>query len=284
MRLVTTLLFGLAAALVGSVAWILVAHYLNYELGLIAWGIGLLAGVGARYGAKEWMGKGPGAIAVVAALLAIVVGKVGGVVALVGAGPAITSDADAIPWVADAITVEREHRGEAVAWPPGMSRDVAWQEADYPADVWAEAAARWRAYSDEERERFRKTPYLIDRMWVKSLVANEVAAEWEESGRTVDWPGHTPASGVSGPSDYPQDVWAEAERRWESMTPPERRAVEDEAAKSVDGLLIRGQIVALALLASLSLWDLLWVGLAGMSAFRLGHGTESPGATLETPA
>ena len=66
---------GLVAALLGGVAWGLVVKFSEYEIGIVAWGIGFLVGavvVAATRGAK---GPALQAIAVVSALAGILLGK-----------------------------------------------------------------------------------------------------------------------------------------------------------------------------------------------------------------
>lgn len=66
---------GLVAAVVGGVAWGLIVKWSDYEIGIVAWGIGFL--VGAAVVAATRGGKGPAlqAIAVVSALVGILLGK-----------------------------------------------------------------------------------------------------------------------------------------------------------------------------------------------------------------
>ena len=62
-----------AAAVVGALIWKFITVFFNYELGFIAWGIGLVVGVGAAmFGSK---GMSTGVICGIFALLAILSGK-----------------------------------------------------------------------------------------------------------------------------------------------------------------------------------------------------------------
>lgn len=271
MRVIPIFFLSLAAALVGALAWIAAVHYLNVELGLIAWGIGLLAGVGARFGAREIVGRVPGILAVLAAIIGIGVGKVGSIALAIGSGITVHSEAEAIPWIAVSVANERTSRGEVVNWPPGVDPDQAWEQADYPADVWAEAVARWRGYSDAERDRFSAHPVLMHRDLVVAYVAADVSDEWVAAGNADGASPSGEAYRGSGRGDYPEVVWTEAERRWETMPEAQRTAVEDRVIADIDASYFTVAMVG-GLMASFSLWDLLWVGLAGMSAYRLGHG------------
>ena len=66
---------SLAAAVVGGVAWGLIVKWSDYEIGIVAWGIGFLAGAAAVAATRG--GKGPAlqVIAVVAALVGVLLGK-----------------------------------------------------------------------------------------------------------------------------------------------------------------------------------------------------------------
>jgi hypothetical protein len=73
--LVLAVAAGLGAAVVGGVAWGLIVKWSEYEIGIVAWGIGFLAG--AAVVAATRGGKGPvlQVVAVVSALLGILLGK-----------------------------------------------------------------------------------------------------------------------------------------------------------------------------------------------------------------
>lgn len=66
---------GLAAAIVGAIVWAAIAIYANYEIGLVAWGIGVLAGFGVVLFSGGKKGITLQVIAIVSALLGIVLGK-----------------------------------------------------------------------------------------------------------------------------------------------------------------------------------------------------------------
>lgn len=66
---------ALLAAVVGGIVWAAIVVISNYELGLIAWGIGLLAGLAVTKAAKEQISQTDQIIAVAASLLGIVLGK-----------------------------------------------------------------------------------------------------------------------------------------------------------------------------------------------------------------
>lgn len=66
---------GLAAAALGGLIWGLIAITTDYEIGWVAWGIGVLAGYGVVLFARGRRGRPLQLVAVTAAVLGIVLGK-----------------------------------------------------------------------------------------------------------------------------------------------------------------------------------------------------------------
>lgn len=55
--------------------------------------------------------------------------------------------------IADGVVGEFETAGKRLAWPPGMSVELAESQSDYPPDVWAEASKRWSELGADEQQR-----------------------------------------------------------------------------------------------------------------------------------
>jgi hypothetical protein len=66
---------GLVAAVVGGVAWGLIVKWSEYEIGFVAWGIGFVVGMAVLLAAGGRKGLPLQAIAIVAALIGILIGK-----------------------------------------------------------------------------------------------------------------------------------------------------------------------------------------------------------------
>ncbi len=66
---------ALVAAIVGGVLWGLIVKFSDYEIGIVAWAIGFLTGSAVVFATGGTKGQRLQAIAVVAALLGILVGK-----------------------------------------------------------------------------------------------------------------------------------------------------------------------------------------------------------------
>lgn len=155
---------GIAAGAVGAFLWGLIAMATGFEIGWIAWGIGLAVGAGVAWGTDG--GKASGVLAVVISVLAIIGGKfiamemvMGRETKTIGADIAERIEIDeeyVISWLADMIVYEREQAGIAVRWPGGTGGEAPQVQADYPPDVWASAVEAWAAMSETEKQEFRQ--------------------------------------------------------------------------------------------------------------------------------
>ena len=271
MKPIAWLVGGLVGGLIGAAAWTVVVYFTDYELGVIAWGIGVLSGYGVRAVAGERKGAGPAVAALVAALFSVGVGKVGSIAMAVRPG-AVTEEY-AVVALADVVVRDFEREGRAVEWPAGITQQEATEEANYPADVWAEAETRWLAIPPAERERYMSDIshlWLLDREYVISFIADEVVLEYQELGVELEWPPGADREASLSRDDYPIEVWEEAVARWQALTPDEQRAIEENEA-----LVVTPAVLWLgAAFYTFSLWDIFWLGLAGMSAWRIGSGRD----------
>jgi len=103
---------------------------------------------------------------------------------------------------------------------------------------------------------------------MKSQLAAQVVGEWLVEGREFEWPEIADDDTMPGAEDYPEGAWAEAERRWESMTPEEQ----DEARDAVRADFGGPAFVLATTWQLLGGADILWIVLAAASAFRLSMG------------
>lgn len=110
-----------------------------------------------------------------------------------------------------------------------------------------------------------------------AVQAQEVVEEFEEAGRKVNWPPETDSEDATIEEQYPPDVWAEAKKRWNQLPPREQqartKAYEERVAETLGQL--KAEIRSKAFSESFSPWDLLWFGLAAVTAFKLGSGLTS---------
>lgn len=157
---------GVIAGIVGAAVWAGIAYGTGYEIGWIAWGIGMFVGLGVAKGA-EGESAPAGWLAVLITLLAIVGGKYATVELLIGKelgdGSHIVdeiiaglNDESFTSSIADTLVAEKSIRGEDVNWPEGVDPSSASTEAEYPQEIWQQAAAQWADMSEDQRREFRQ--------------------------------------------------------------------------------------------------------------------------------
>ena len=117
----------------------------------------------------------------------------------------------------------------------------------------------------------------IEGEYAISYMADDVVIEFEEEGRSMDWPDGAGYVIPTSEEHYPEDVWALAEERWNSLTSEEQQVLiqawtegRDEGqaafAAQLRGEWFRGSFAAI---------DLLFFGLAVVTAFKIGAGTHA---------
>lgn len=152
-----SLIAAIVAGALGAAAWAAIAHYMNYELGFMAWLVGGAVGFAAATAARGEATQLTGLMAAGVAVLAVVGGKYAAVHAGVAhalgssAGELTMTDEDMKVRLADDVVREFEAANRPVVWPQGKDIDSAESQADYPADVWAEATKRWDALEPSEQ-------------------------------------------------------------------------------------------------------------------------------------
>ena len=152
---------GLLAAAVGAGIWAALAYFVHFELGWVAWGIGVLVGVTVAATAQERAGLMTGVGAAAIALAGIIGGKYIAIRVEVAdiaseSGWAEVTDELVISYIADEIAKARLDAGETIEWPTEFELGEASEEADYPTDIWAEASGRWESADDAWRTQYRE--------------------------------------------------------------------------------------------------------------------------------
>ncbi len=154
---------GLIGGGIGAAVWAVIAYFTGLEIGWIAWGVGLLVGIGVAIGNKGEGSIPAGALAAVLATLSVLGGKYAMVrmvmpdeEELVASSVAALDDEElVVSYIADEVVQEFESEGKPVAWPEGEEPFQAAAEGDYPTDIWAVAQSRWDAMSLDDQETYR---------------------------------------------------------------------------------------------------------------------------------
>ena len=108
------------------------------------------------------------------------------------------------------------------------------------------------------------------------VVADEVATEWMESGKSIAWPNNKELEDRDSEEDYPANLLKEARSRWTAMNADEResfkQAVETEMRAGLAAAFsqARGEYADKGFADSWGILDIVFVLLAVGTAFKLG--------------
>lgn len=269
MSMIGAIVGGALGGLVGAAIWAAVTYYSGWEISWIAWGIGGLVGLGVHLGGRRRGGIAPAGTAALLACAAVLLGKL----AMVRIDLATFMGADEAPVsvIADIIVAEREHAGGFVPMPPeDMAESL---RETYPPDVWAEARQRWEALDPSQQEAARTTPPLAaPEPWLVWL-ADEVVEDYQRRGRAVEWPPGMDLDSAWCEWDYPADVWSEAVTRWEAMSAAEQEAYKATVISEIVEMTAadKHEMLTWWFISSFSLFDILWIGLAVVTAAKIGY-------------
>ncbi len=271
MNMVGAVVGGVLGGLVGAAVWATVTFYSGWEIGWIAWGIGGLVGLGVRLGSRSQGGIGFGTTAVILAIAAVLLGKLG--TAHIELSAFLATDEAPLGMIADFVVADREAAGRPVRLPP---EDLAESLQDlYPPDVWSEAVRRWEAMDPNHQELARAAPILANPQFCLVSLADEVVYDYEHRGRVVAWPPTMSIEFALHETHYPAEVWAEAVHRWNAMSSQEQEAYKASITRDIEQGMAFGQLEMLGwwFIQSFSLFDILWVGFAVWTAAKIGaHG------------
>jgi hypothetical protein len=109
-----------------------------------------------------------------------------------------------------------------------------------------------------------------------SSVAMEIADERENSGQKVNWPEDI-AEEAPASESFPPGIWAEASKKWNAVPQNEKQErIEEQKKEYAEFAAMLGDAFkGTAFRDSFAAWDLLWLGLASITAFKLGSGLAS---------
>lgn len=117
-----------------------------------------------------------------------------------------------------------------------------------------------------------KTPIGDEQMIYRH--AGDIAAERDKAGNPVKEPSEAILFDDDIKNDYPKDVWAEAERRWQATPAADRQAAIQKATEDRNEFFNAMVPDAMSVFKdSFAFWDLLWVFFAVGTAYKIGAGT-----------
>lgn len=182
---------ALIGGFIGASIWAGITYFTGYEIGWIAWGVGLLVGLAVRKGAGDTAGVGPGAVAVIGSVAALLAGKYAAVHFQVrhemSMAPEMTFTAEDMQLgIASDIVGEWEGQGKKLNWPPGQSLETAEMASQFPGDVWAEARKRWNEIPPDEQTRQIKERTALISEFTGSLQGMVVDEGFKASFSPID--------------------------------------------------------------------------------------------------
>lgn len=155
--------------------------------------------------------------------------------------------------------------GDEVGWSPGLAA-VATAIASVS---WAKYAVVSLAISDMMGG--VSTAPVTANVMVAGM-AEEIAAEYEEEGRKVEWPEIPETGDMPLEKQYPREIWTEARGRWDDLSPAEQEEKKQDRRERTAAMMseFESAMRESAFSQSFTPWDLLWFGLAAFTAFKVG--------------
>ncbi|MCA9291718.1 MAG: hypothetical protein KDA25_11365 [Phycisphaerales bacterium] len=212
--------------------------------------------IGGAIGAAVWAGISYG-LRVEIGWLAVGVGALVGLLASIGAGTDAGSESGGVAVVVAVLSIL-----VAKYVVVGMVLD----------DVGAgSVSGDWIAEIDQEL----RTP-----QGMIAVLADDLAGQWEDAGRVLEWPNGGSVDDAFEPEDYPTELWQAASDWWMAMSPEERserrreeRQVRLDVINNLDDYFDMGDLQWEGFKASFEFIDVIFLAVAGFAAFGLGSKT-----------
>ncbi len=124
---------------------------------------------------------------------------------------------------------------------------------------------------------------LQDDELVISYLADDVVVEFMSGDKPVNWPAGVDPSQAASQAEYPADVWAIAQSRWDAMSLTEREDFRGELQQMVAANLalaldeMRGEMAQVGFIGSFGLMDIIFFGLAVVTAFKMAAASADAG-------
>ena len=106
-------------------------------------------------------------------------------------------------------------------------------------------------------------------------IAGDIANEKSVAGEEIAWPEEEAVHEDDDPAnDYPPEIWTEAKEQWEEMSSQEQGDFLQEQEKMQAEFMagFENELKEQLFKQSFSPFDLLWFGLAALTAYRVGNG------------
>ncbi len=149
---------GLVGGSIGGAVWVLVAFAIHRQIGIIAWGVGALTGLGVAMAAGRRAGTATGVLAAGMAVCVILASKLVVAILFVNQFAAHLEAPDELEkqmvlLEAHAIADDQQKKGVDLKWPPGKSLDKATELEDFPEPIAKRAQKNWDEQTPRIKER-----------------------------------------------------------------------------------------------------------------------------------
>jgi hypothetical protein len=179
---------------IGSGIWAAVAYNLHIHSGWIAWGVGVLTGMGMIAVARGHAGAITGGLAAIIAVLAVAGGHYFTVSAevdrIIKHGPSarvIVTDEFATAMIAREVAADMEKKGAKLQWPPeAEDHETGIKKSEFPANVWAQADGRWKKLTPQERDDMKSALQQMVQERMQTAAAEIKTAGFVESFSLFD--------------------------------------------------------------------------------------------------
>lgn len=113
---------------------------------------------------------------------------------------------------------------------------------------------------------------LQDNELVVSYIADDVVAEFEDEGQTLQWPEEAEPYNGAGAADYPGEVWTVAQARWDAMSPVEQEEFKAQLEANIaeSAAAFREVLANQGFFYTFGLMDIIFFALAVVTAFKIG--------------
>jgi hypothetical protein len=156
---IKALIGALIGGAIGAAIWAAIAYNTGYEVGYVAWGIGLLCGLGAMALARSDADAITGIVAAVVAIASVGAGKYLAVHFLVKdlmpAGAIEIAAEDAQMYMANELVENYPSDAKPLKWPEGMDTETAETLDNYPAEVKKDVLDRWNGMSASDQQAYQ---------------------------------------------------------------------------------------------------------------------------------
>jgi hypothetical protein len=116
------------------------------------------------------------------------------------------------------------------------------------------------------------------------VMATDLANEQEAAGKSLSWPQGMDADSAEKPADFPTAIWQETQDNWNKLQESDRQSMRDARDKRQADMRAKLPAVRWNIFKkTFGAFDLLFIGLALMSAFRIGSGAHLPTPQPITP-